>query len=338
MAFSNPITGGQGALIRPAIKSPDYDPGVSGWSINRDGSAEFNNLTVRGTFNGTDYVVSEDGIFFYDGTPAAGNMTGSWAPMNGIDPYGNAYIAGLTLYSSVGNVFLGGLDGVITSTGSSGSVINVEDGQISLYNGVDTNTALIVQNLDRLHGSLYLAGGSRGNPDEKAAFGVVTSYGAPVAGSQDTYPRTSTSAYSEAVVAHHYVSGAVIRSDLSGNTGETWHTPTMGTGWATGPGGSGSYPPLKYRLDAEDNCHIFGCFHTTSTSPGSPIASGFPAVNMTPLGGVAVIGGLVRFQGAVGTLGTYLNSAGEFRFANSLTYAVNDTFMVDCKVPLGNIS
>lgn len=48
MPFSNPITGGQGALIRPAIKSPNYVPNVSGWSINRDGSAEFNNVVVRG--------------------------------------------------------------------------------------------------------------------------------------------------------------------------------------------------------------------------------------------------------------------------------------------------
>src|SRR6266540_2524625 len=38
--FTNPIVGGT-ALVRPAIKSPNYVPGVSGWSINRDGSAEF---------------------------------------------------------------------------------------------------------------------------------------------------------------------------------------------------------------------------------------------------------------------------------------------------------
>lgn len=49
MPFLNPVVGGNGALIRPAIKSPNYVPGVSGWSINRDGSAEFNNVTVRGS-------------------------------------------------------------------------------------------------------------------------------------------------------------------------------------------------------------------------------------------------------------------------------------------------
>ncbi len=46
--FTNPIVGGT-ALVRPAIKSPNYVPGVSGWSINRDGSAEFRDLTARAT-------------------------------------------------------------------------------------------------------------------------------------------------------------------------------------------------------------------------------------------------------------------------------------------------
>jgi hypothetical protein len=48
MPFSDPIVGGT-TLVRPAIHSPNYVAGTSGWSINRDGSAEFNNLTARGT-------------------------------------------------------------------------------------------------------------------------------------------------------------------------------------------------------------------------------------------------------------------------------------------------
>lgn len=41
MQFGNPIVGGSGDLIRPAIRSPNYVEGEAGWSINRDGSAEF---------------------------------------------------------------------------------------------------------------------------------------------------------------------------------------------------------------------------------------------------------------------------------------------------------
>ncbi len=58
MGFSDPITAGN-VLIRPAIQSPNYVAGVSGWTINRNGSAEFNSVTVRGAFvvaNGTQQI------------------------------------------------------------------------------------------------------------------------------------------------------------------------------------------------------------------------------------------------------------------------------------------
>lgn len=50
MPFSNPIISGT-ALVRTAIKSPNYVTGSVGWSINRDGSAEFQNLTARGSLD-----------------------------------------------------------------------------------------------------------------------------------------------------------------------------------------------------------------------------------------------------------------------------------------------
>lgn len=44
----NPIVGG--VILRiPAIQSPNYVPGVSGWAIFQNGSVEFNNGTFRGT-------------------------------------------------------------------------------------------------------------------------------------------------------------------------------------------------------------------------------------------------------------------------------------------------
>jgi hypothetical protein len=45
--FQNPIVGGT-ALVRPAINSPNYVAGVSGWAIKRDGSAEFASAVLRG--------------------------------------------------------------------------------------------------------------------------------------------------------------------------------------------------------------------------------------------------------------------------------------------------
>lgn len=66
MPFTNPILGGAGTLIREAIQSPDYVAGVSGWSINRDGSAEFSDVILRGSFaTGPDgvnaYLTIDDG-------------------------------------------------------------------------------------------------------------------------------------------------------------------------------------------------------------------------------------------------------------------------------------
>lgn len=53
MPFANPVVGGS-VLIRPAIQSPNYVATVSGWTINADGTAEFNDVTLRGELLVTD--------------------------------------------------------------------------------------------------------------------------------------------------------------------------------------------------------------------------------------------------------------------------------------------
>lgn len=49
MKFSDPIVASGGELVRDQIRSRNYEAGLAGWRIGRDGSAEFNNVTVRGT-------------------------------------------------------------------------------------------------------------------------------------------------------------------------------------------------------------------------------------------------------------------------------------------------
>lgn len=49
MPFSNSVLGGDGSLVRTQEKSVNYVPGVSGWVIKADGTAEFNNGTFRGS-------------------------------------------------------------------------------------------------------------------------------------------------------------------------------------------------------------------------------------------------------------------------------------------------
>jgi hypothetical protein len=97
----DPVVGGT-VLRRAAIQSPDYVEGVSGWTINADGSAEFNDVTIRGSLVGTTN-------FSYSGTPAAGNLvqtSGIVTP--GTDGFGNNYLAGDTTY---GATFAASLDG-----------------------------------------------------------------------------------------------------------------------------------------------------------------------------------------------------------------------------------
>lgn len=345
MTFSNPITGGQGTLVRPAIKSPDYSPGVSGWTINRDGSAEFNDLTIRGTFYGVDYVISAEGIFFYSGTPAAGNMAGSWAPADGTDPYGNAYVAGLTLYSSVGQVFLGGLDGIISSTGSSGAVIAIEDGQINFTaHPDDWGTAIVLQNYVFDHGSLTLDGGADTVAAVPATFSVVTAPDTPTTGHQDTYPRTETLCI-EGPLAHHYVTGAVIKTtDSDGQTGCKWQAPTYNTGWTGGSTASANYQTLEFRLTAEDEVWLYGAAHATAATPSNTVFT-LPAGYQPKPTGVSGSATIFGAGSLVSTSSTdtvkasgRLNIMSDGRVViGGFTVASGDNFYFDHKIPLGNI-
>ena len=57
-------------------------------------------LSITGansTISGTDYVINSAGAFFYNGTPALGNLILSIAATGGTDSYGNAYGAGLNI-------------------------------------------------------------------------------------------------------------------------------------------------------------------------------------------------------------------------------------------------
>jgi hypothetical protein len=83
---------------------------VSGWAVKIDGSAEFNDVTIRG---GT--VVSGIALY-YDGTPGPGTLIMSIAAEAGTDEYGNAYPAGLGLHSDQGTITLTNSDGDVVSS------------------------------------------------------------------------------------------------------------------------------------------------------------------------------------------------------------------------------
>jgi hypothetical protein len=100
-SFGNPVVAGT-TLVRPAIKSPNYAAGSTGWSVNQDGSAEFNNLTLRGQYFGTDYTFDSAGAFWFD--PATGHLIAAIAAGSG-SSFGEPYTAGVgAYYTSPGGV------------------------------------------------------------------------------------------------------------------------------------------------------------------------------------------------------------------------------------------
>lgn len=102
--FAHDIAGGNGDLIVTALQSPNFAHLLAGWQIAKNGDAEFNNLTIRGVFNGTDFQINDSGVFFYNGTPAAGNMLMSVASVSGTDEFGNTYSAGFSIYGTEGAI------------------------------------------------------------------------------------------------------------------------------------------------------------------------------------------------------------------------------------------
>lgn len=60
MQFQDELAGGI-VLIRPALQSPEFQAGTSGWHIDIDGSAEFNDVVIRSTLESDNYVPGTSG-------------------------------------------------------------------------------------------------------------------------------------------------------------------------------------------------------------------------------------------------------------------------------------
>lgn len=100
--FSNAVVGGAEYLIRSAIKSANYIANVAGWRIAKDGTADLNNATVRGSISagaGT-VLLNSGGIHVQNGAQqfdinAAAGFLARLVPDNGtiaqLDPQGISF-------------------------------------------------------------------------------------------------------------------------------------------------------------------------------------------------------------------------------------------------------
>jgi microcystin-dependent protein len=135
------------SVVGGAIKSPNYQTGTTGWLINSDGSAEFGNVTVRGTVTSSNITGSTISIgstatnsFYVDssGNHWAGNASRLAAPFR-VDADGSLYIGGSAYSAGVaaGDIYkhIGGAN----TTTISGGVIT--SGTINLSNGVNIQSS-----------------------------------------------------------------------------------------------------------------------------------------------------------------------------------------------------
>lgn len=281
------------------------------------------------------------GLFGYSPAPGPGNLVLSISAADGTDPYGNTYKAGFGIYSPFGSLLLSPVDGNLLSTGSSGATIRLGDGEIDFNQPGYSSSATLIQNLIRTHGSLYIGSGESVASDQDTLLGIITSYGVPTAGNADTYPRLNAMGGGGAVMCHHYVSGAAIKSDLLGDTAETWHTPTFSGSWvSTGTLNTNStFQGMQYRKDAEDNVWISG--GATTTAAGGSIftlPAGYFHTTRRHLIPCWI------FDSSAGTTSAsfaQVTEAGVVNIAASLTnitIATGDQVYINGKFPLGNIA
>lgn len=165
MIPENPVVGGT-VLRRQAIESPNFVTGSTGWAVNQDGSAEFNNVVIR---NGQ--VVSGTALY-YSGPPAAGNLVASVAAAAGTDVFGNAYLGGVSAYSQAATFAACQLLGGIVTFYTAGSQAGPWVPRASISGDTANNLKLTAQGLGQIQANNLLA----------ALQGATVAQGATVTG------------------------------------------------------------------------------------------------------------------------------------------------------------
>jgi hypothetical protein len=316
MGFQNPIVGGT-ALRIPAIQSPDFATGVSGWIIRIDGSAEFNNLTIRGTFEGNDFVLNSHGLFIYDGTPALGNLIANISPTDGTDDFGNTYFGGIVTYTSGGGEFAALstgnlLLGLVSDGYATAGLVGLSGGEAIFLSSPQSGTSPDAS-------TATLAAGDRTETPVNGAF----------------FP-------------HWLIDGALwvrdpmVAAQNNANvwSPEEWHAPTLNANWSsTTTFGtiSGGLAAIRYRKDTENNVWVQGCFKAAAGASTSVFQ--LPVGYRPQTDNNAIPVAFISSGGTPGNAWAYISQAGNLNLNSQLGSAVttNTTYYVNGKVPLGDI-
>lgn len=136
MPFGNPLVSNGGALVREAIKSPNYLAGVTGWQIRRDGFAEFANALIRGALE----AGGAGGIIIGPGSllpsPLNTYLTAGmvWSAPGGLAYLGSVATGPSTYRLELGDVTPGGVISPLAQYSADGSAAAVYTGSTT-YTG-----------------------------------------------------------------------------------------------------------------------------------------------------------------------------------------------------------
>jgi hypothetical protein len=272
VGFNNPLTGLNGALILPQVKSPNFNlAGQTGWAILKNGNAYFFNVVASGTitaseFIGTDFIIDTAGAFFYTGPPALGNLFMSIASVAGTDGFGNHYGAGLAVVEGSSQIITNILAGVITQQFLTGNSHVSASGYLQAG-----ESGVGAAEIDQL-----LLSSAANTTNNDTANLILTSNN-----DNDTLPAAAVLAYNRTGGGQqNYLTvscdGAQITAGAIGavtpGTGtvaspavaETWHNAVItNANWTT----VGAATPVRYRLLPDGNVQLHGEVLTTGAGP-----------------------------------------------------------------------
>lgn len=202
------------------------------------------------TFNGTNFVINSSGMFFYSGTPAAGNLILSIANASGTDAFGNAYLSGTVTYAQV--------------SGGNFSAYQAANGQWAFY-GATSEAGPWTQKVS------FFAG---------MAAGAIVAWN--LTDTANNISLASTTTGSRGLLSLTAITGTaqpfMIAGDpvIGGNTLETWHDMRALSNSFVGTIAS-RYPP-QYRRTAAGFVEIFG--YVQFPAAGGPNFNGITFANL----------------------------------------------------------
>lgn len=273
MPFKNYSLTKNGQLTIGQIFSPDFIAGLSGWEIRKDGTAEFNNLVIRGTFFGLDFEINSAGAFFYGGTPAAGNLVLSAAQSSGNDEFGNAYKQGFTAYGPGTAVSMWNDNGlyaglVFHQTGSTSLTVSPQAFAVTANTGAANEFAQ----------AALTSGKESGNDD--AALQLFSE------SADATIAAKAVIEFGGQAVAQFSRTGLLSAIQPgTGATAETWHSLPLANSWAASSDGLAAY-----KLTPENQLIIEAAIMSGTSTTICTLPAGYRPANRTMFFPVAFSG------------------------------------------------